>query len=177
MRWHPWLIQWCLNFKKNFYHHIWLYTTSIRAYTGFYSDLDSYLEKEAELENLPECKRHIAIAFRWNETEGKPRLWQNWNRSNWIYCINNRLARFERECCEGNQTPSIATHMLVLMIRGIFFMVMFPYVHLPTSNLTGEKLFNIIWETIERFEHHGFKVLVASADTASVNKFSPKNCP
>lgn len=60
--------------------------------------------------------------------------------------------------------------MLVLMIRGIFTRLRFPYAHFPTSSLTGEQLFSIVWEGVERLEHLGFKIIVVSADGASVNR-------
>ena len=46
--------------------------------------------------------------------------------------------------------PPVATHMLGLMVRGVFSNLHFPYAHFATSdNLTGENLFLILWKAIE----------------------------
>lgn len=46
----------------------------------------------------------------------------------------------------------------------------FPYAHFATTNLTGENLFTIVWEAIERLERLGFKVIAITADGASPNR-------
>lgn len=48
--------------------------------------------------------------------------------------FNNKLREFEQQC-KGEKTDKIATHMLTLMIRGIFFKMQFPYVQFPTKGL------------------------------------------
>ena len=59
--------------------------------------------------------------------------------------------------------------MLVLMVRGIFTKLEYPYVHFPTHRLTAASHFSIVWEGIERLEILGFKVLAITADGASTN--------
>ena len=56
------------------------------------------------------------------------------------------------------------------MVRGIFIPLKFPFAHFPTANLTGEQLFPIIWEAIERVESAGLKALCVIADGASTNR-------
>ena len=61
-----------------------------------------------------------------------------------------------------NQTssnlPPIATHLLTIMVRGLFTSCKFPYAHFPTDCLTGDQImFPIVWEAIERLERIGFK--------------------
>ena len=45
--------------------------------------------------------------------------------------FNNKLRQFENRC----KTDVIATHMLTLMIRGIFFKLQFPYAQFPTEGI------------------------------------------
>ena len=84
--------------------------------------------------------------------------------------INNHLSKLEQECSNESPTLPVATHMLVLMIKGIFTSLEFLYAHFPTSNLTGEQLCLILWEAIERLEHLDFKVLVVVGDGDSINR-------
>ena len=43
------------------------------------------------------------------------------------------------------------------------------YVHIPTTSIKAEQLFNIMREAIERLEQMGLKVIVVCADGASSN--------
>ena len=46
--------------------------------------------------------------------------------------FNNKIRSFEQRCKNSNNNE-IATHMLTLMIRGIFIRLNFPYAQFPTS--------------------------------------------
>ena len=183
MRWHPCMIQWCLNLKllsSSAYHSLHTsgfiklpsertlcdYTHFIQSKTGFYTELDKYLIDEAS-----NWKHFIVIAL---EIKGKESLVYDKFETKIIGFvdvgdISNYLARLEQECCVNSQIFPVATHMFVIMVKGIFTSLEFIYSHFPTNNLTGEQLCHILWEAIERLEHLGFKVLVV-ADGASVNR-------
>uniref|UniRef100_A0A1X7VKZ9 Uncharacterized protein n=1 Tax=Amphimedon queenslandica TaxID=400682 RepID=A0A1X7VKZ9_AMPQE len=60
--------------------------------------------------------------------------------------------------------------MLVLMIRGLFTSLTFPYALFVTSNLTGEQMVPIFYKGIMRIERCGFKVLTITLDGCSVNR-------
>ena len=149
------------------------YAHFIKSPAGFSSDLDQFLAEEADVDHLPDWKRHITLVL--DEMKIKECLVYDKHETEVIGFadvgkINNHLARFERQC-NGQECPvSLATHMLVLMVQGIFTGLRFPYVHFPTANITCEQLFNLLWEGIERLEHKGFKVLVVSADGAASNR-------
>lgn len=83
--------------------------------------------------------------------------------------LTNQLLEFEQSYNQSTHIP-VATHMLVLMVRGIFMHLEYPYAHFPTDKLSGSDLFSIVWEAIERLEFLGFKVLVVTADGASPNR-------
>jgi len=53
--------------------------------------------------------------------------------------------------------------MLVLMVRGIFFKLKFPYAHFRTENVTGDLLFPIFWEDIRQVEGISLKVIFVTA--------------
>ena len=86
--------------------------------------------------------------------------------------VGNQLSQLECSYRSESATscPSIATHMLVLMVRGIFFHMEYPYAHFRTHRLTASSLFSIIWEGIERLEELGFKVIAITGDGASTNR-------
>ena len=192
MRWHPAMIRWCLNIKllsTSAYHALRTsgfmklpsertlrdYTHYIKARSGFQGDVDQELVKEAKLNELPDRKKHIVLLL--DEMKVKENLVYDKHETNVIGFVdiadvNNEIAELENECSSSNFGPlkAVATHMLVLMVRGIFIKLEFPYAHFPSKDLTGEHLFSILWEAIERLEKLGFKVMVITADGASCNR-------
>lgn len=86
--------------------------------------------------------------------------------------VNNQLAKFEKKASNDTEPSSgeVATHILTVMVWGIFFWLRFPYTHFLTTSITGDFIFLIVWEAIERLERLGFKVLVITADGASANR-------
>ena len=62
--------------------------------------------------------------------------------------VENQLSQLEQRYGSTNvrvQHPAIATHMLVLMVRGIFFIMEYPYAHFPTRRLMAATLSSIMW--------------------------------
>lgn len=84
--------------------------------------------------------------------------------------INDELLQLERVCLGDEEHPPIATHLLVLMVRGIFFKLDFPYAHFATEGVTADLLFPIVWEAIRQIESIGLKVIFVTADGASQNR-------
>jgi len=78
--------------------------------------------------------------------------------------LNDQFDQLEKGDAEH---PTIATHILGVMVRGVFNNMRFPYAHFPTTDTTGTKLYLIIWEAVERLERLGFKVVAITADGAS----------
>ena len=64
----------------------------------------------------------------------------------------------------------LAKSMLVLMVRGLFRNLNFPYAQFACTDLTGDLLVDPIWEAITRLERQGFKVMGIICDGASVNR-------
>ena len=82
--------------------------------------------------------------------------------------VNAALQSMEED--ESQSNKEIATYVLGVMVRGLFNNIKFPYAHFPTTTATGDSLFNILWEAIERFEFLGFKVIACTGDSASQNR-------
>ena len=66
--------------------------------------------------------------------------------------------------------PTVASHLLVLLVRGIFIKLNFPYAHFATDGVTADLLFPIVWEAVRQIECIGLKVIFVTADGASPNR-------
>ena len=87
--------------------------------------------------------------------------------------INNRLLEFENAlhyCDDDNDKFPLATSMLVLMVRGLFCKLNFPYAQFASSSMSGDLLFDPVWEAVSRLERLGFRVLGLTCDGASSNR-------
>ena len=63
------------------------------------------------------------------------------------------------------------THMLVVMVRVIARpSFSFPIAQFPTTNLTGNEFYPIIWGTIEALELNNLQVVSITSDGASFNR-------
>ncbi len=60
--------------------------------------------------------------------------------------------------------------MLVIMVRGLFSKMQFPYAQFTCSKLCGFELFNVFWEAVERLERCGFNMLACTCNELSVNR-------
>ena len=49
--------------------------------------------------------------------------------------VNEQLLKLEQKMCTDEHQPELATHMLTLMVRGIFFKLEFPYASFPTLGI------------------------------------------
>lgn len=86
--------------------------------------------------------------------------------------LNTRLAAFERTlesdgCC--TKQP-LAKSMLVLIVRGLFSGLQFPYAQFPCGSLKGDQMFHIFWKAVGRLERYGFRVLGLTCDGLAANR-------
>lgn len=84
--------------------------------------------------------------------------------------INDELCELEQLCKGDRETPTVASHMLVVMLRGVFFKLDFPLAHFACTDLTGEQIFSIVWEAVRLVESIDLKVLFITADGAGPNR-------
>ena len=72
----------------------------------------------------------------------------------------------------GDQSElPLASSMLGLMVRGLFFKLNYPYAQFACDSLGGDLLFDPIWEAISRLEQLGFRVLALTSDGVSPNQW------
>ena len=60
--------------------------------------------------------------------------------------------------------------MLVVMVRGLFSGLQFPYVQFPCGTLRGDQMFHILWKTVGRLERYGFRVMGLTCDGLAANR-------
>ena len=89
--------------------------------------------------------------------------------------INNHLMQVNMSL-QGSRASkqalkSLSKTMLVVMIRGLFSSFQFPYAQFACANLTGEQMYNIFWEGVERLERY----VDYAFSGISVTTFSIKN--
>ena len=188
VRWHPALIRWCLHLKlMSTCTYDALRSTGVltlpcertlRDYThwmeagpGFINQVDQHLMSQTKISSLPEFQKYVCLVF--DEVKIKEDLVYDKNTAEIIGFtnfgdINNQLMELEHS--ETGSQPSLATNMLVFMVRGLFLKLEYPYAQFPCASLSGEHLFPIVWGCIERLEACGFKVIALTADGASCNR-------
>ena len=85
---------------------------------------------------------------------------------------NAHLLQFEHAIEGRREIParSLAKTMFVFMVRGLFIRLHFPYTQFPCSVLSGDLLYDLVWEAIYRLERVSVKVVALTADGASTNR-------
>lgn len=192
MRWHPMLIRWCLRMKLissaaySAFRSSGLlklpsertlrdYTHWMKARPGFQVEVDQQLIEEAKLGSISDFQKYVCVVF--DEVKIKEGLVYDKEGCNLIGFvelddINDHLQAFEKSMSDSTSTskPTLATHMVVFMVRGMFSSLRFPYAQFPCSSLNGHTLYALVWECISHLETIGFKVLALTADGASCNR-------
>nr|XP_006814580.1 PREDICTED: uncharacterized protein LOC102809633 [Saccoglossus kowalevskii] len=190
MRWHPMFIKWCLNIKlrssaayrtlkeSGVIHlpnerTLLDYTHWTNSGSGFSADVMEQLYRECSFEELAEHQKYVVLVHDelkiqadlvFEKSSGKLVGFVDINN------FNNSLAMYEKNLDDGPVKPDIATYMLVFMVRGVCLHLNYPLAHFPTTSITSDFLFPLVWEAIEVLEMYDFKVMVSTSDGASPNR-------
>ena len=89
-----------------------------------------------------------------------------------IGSISNHLSKFQHQIEQRSCSyqPPLAKSMLVVMVRGLFSGLQFPYVQFPCCALRSYQMFDILWKTVGRLERYGFKVMGLTCDGLPANR-------
>lgn len=102
--------------------------------------------------------------------------------------INSHLLKLQQS--QDTSITPLANSLLVVMVRGLFSSLQFPYAQFPCTKLSGDLMYDIFWEAVERLERYytiinsyiiimhaslydfriDVKVLGVSCDGSSVNR-------
>ena len=193
MRWHPMMIKWAiyLHYRsggaydtlrasgvlalplqrtlRDFTHHC-------NAQTGFSPEVDEQLKAQSDLHGAEHWQRYVILLL--DEMHIREDLVYNKNDGSLVGFVdlgdvNNHLQKFE--CLiDSNQaqvtTQLLAKSMSVIMVRGLFTKLRFPYAQFSCVNLTGEQISPLFWEAVYRAERCELKVVGATFDGASPNR-------
>lgn len=191
MKWHPQMIRWCLHLKlssggayrslresgvlqlpsertlRDYTHHI---TPS----SGFQKEVFEMLVAQANLKELKDWETFIALSF--DEMKLKEGLVYDKHSDQLVgfvalQGVSNHLLDVERQChSDTPQPPTLASHMLVVFIRGVFIHFNFPLAQFPSHGLTAYHLYPIITEAIMQLELYGFRVISLTSNGAASNR-------
>ena len=190
MKWHPLFIKWCLYLRHLSGKSYELLRNSgciklpsqstLRDYThyipsgiGFSAEVDQNLIDVAFLSNelnkyvfLIMDEVHIKHDLVYDKHEGCLIGFVNLGE------INNQLIEFERALAADREStqPTLASSMIVLMVRGLFCRLNYPYAQFACSDVKGGLLFDPVWKAISRLEKLGFCVLGLTCDGATPNR-------
>lgn len=191
IRWHPLIIRWAL-----YLHHrssgayetlrdsgvISLPSTrTLRDYrhfsstkTGFSAIADAQLHELTQLKRPTKLAKYIFLLI--DEIYLKEGLVYNKSTGSLIGfsdlgSVPQQLDEFERKLASDTPpTRPLAKTMMVIMVRGIFCDIKFPYAQFPMASGTAGDLYPLVWRAIDRLECTGFHVLGITADGASINR-------
>ncbi|XP_065842085.1 uncharacterized protein [Oscarella lobularis] len=192
MRWHPLIIRWALNirFKSSAAYHALRssgflqlpsertlrdYSSFFRRQVGFQPELNALLVQEANLTTSSSVDRHVILIF--DEMHIREDLVFDKHSQEItgfvdLGDVNNQILKLEKSLLSGKTStmPSVASQMLVFMVRGLTSSLRFPYAHFPSAGVTAVNLIDIVWEAVEQLEMCGFAVLGICCDGASSNR-------
>ena len=190
MRWHPLMIRWCLylqHLSNKAYDTLRAsgcvhlpsqrtlrdYSHCYESGTGFSDTVDEQILRAAKLSTSPDFHRLVLLLI--DEMHIKESLVYNKHTDSMmgfvnLGSVNNHLLSFEKSVCANAETPALptlATSMIVFMVRGLFTSFQFVYAQFPCSAITGELLFKPFWEAVFRLERIGFKVIYSHTSLVS----------
>lgn len=86
--------------------------------------------------------------------------------------INTHLSNLGHHLEKGSGVVKqpLAKTMLVVMVRGLFSGLQFPYVQFPCGALRGDQMFHMLWKTVGRLERYGFRVMGLTCDGLAANR-------
>ncbi len=192
MKWHPLMIRFALNLRylsNSAYNAVGKFLSlptqrTLRDYTHFTSfqtgvshSVILKLKEDMQFSSSSPSQRKVIILM--DEMKIKSDLVFNKGSKRLIGFVNlgevnNDLESLRQSLIDEKSSPKqpdLAESMLVMMVRTIFKPSFnFPLAQYPTSSLSGEKLYSIVWEVIEALELNNIQVHAVSCDGLSANR-------
>ena len=188
MKWHPLFVKWCLYLRHLSGKSYELlrksgcvklpsqstlrdYTHHIPAIVGFSSKVDEHLLDVAFLSNS--LNKYVFLVM--DEMHIKHDLVYDKHNGSLIGFVdlgntNNQLIEFEKALSADKTERTLASTMLVFMVRGLLCKFNYPYVQFASNDICGNQMFDPMWEAVARLEKLGFCVLGLTCDGASPNR-------
>ena len=189
MRWHPLMIKWALFLQyqsagayETIRNYVALpsqrtlrdYSHHTKAHIGFSDEADKQLMSIADVLQIQDWQKYVILLM--DEMHIREDLVYDKHTGALLGFtnlgdINCHLDQFERSL-ETNTISecSMAKTMLVIMVRGLFTKLQYPYAQFPSVKLSGDQIFDPFWEAVYRVERCTLKVVGATFDGASPNR-------
>lgn len=189
-RWHPLMVKWALYLQhqsSSSYETLRSsgcfalpsqrtlrdYSHCINESTGFSDEVDAQLMRAPEIANAEEWQKIVILLL--DEMHIRDDLVYDKHTGALVGFsdlgdINAHLNAFEQSLSADKCDESLATTMLVIMVRGLFTKIQYPYVQFPARNLSGHELFAPLWEAVFRLEKSTLKVVGVTFDGAKPNR-------
>jgi len=188
MKWHPLVVKWCLYLRhqssKSYetlrksgiiklpsQRTLRDYTHYVETKIGFSAEVDQHLVEVADLSKdlnkyvtLVMDEMHVKEELVYDKHEGCLIGFVN------LGSINNQLMEYEAALSQDTTDRPLASSMLVLMVRGLFQKLNYPYAQFACANLSGDQMFDPVWQAVSRLERLGFYVLALTCDGATPNR-------
>lgn len=84
--------------------------------------------------------------------------------------INQHLNQLEQDLITSLPAVSLASSVFMLMVRGLFTTLKFPYAAFPCKSLSGDQIAPLFFEAVFHLERCGFKVIGTTLDGYSANR-------
>lgn len=190
MRWHPQIIKWCISlFSKSPAAYEQLSKagfiklpckSTLKQYINFTSsmpdinpDILELVSQEFDLENAPDSTKHVSLV--WDEMKIKSGLAVAKKTGKLVgFChFENGDMDFDNLACNklsGHKEKEVATHIMVLMVRGILSHVNIPFLWYPCKTFSSLQLLNVVWKATRSLEDLGLKVCAWVCDGAATNR-------
>ena len=189
MRWHPLMIKWALYLQyqsagayETIRSYVALpsqrtlrdYSHHTEAHVGFSDEADKQLMSVADVAQIEDWQKYVIILM--DEMHIREDLVYDKHTGALLGFtnlgdINSHLDRFEQSLQANMISEStLAKTMLVIMVRGLFTKLQYPYAQFPSVKLSGDQIFDPFWEAVYRIERCTLKVVGATFDGASPNR-------
>ena len=189
MRWHPLMIKWALYLQyqsagayETIRSYIALpsqrtlrdYSHHTEAHVGFSDEADKQLMSIADVAPVQDWQKYVIVLM--DEMHIREDLVYDKHTGallgfTYLGDINSHLDRFEQSLQTNTISDSVlAKTMLVIMVRGLFTKLQYPYAQFPSVKLSGDQIFDPFWEAVYRIERCSLKVVGATFDGASPNR-------
>ena len=83
--------------------------------------------------------------------------------------VTNKIMELEQHLKCGLSRP-VAKTVLTFMVKGLFTDISFPYAYFPVTDVKGQDIFPLLWDTVERLTRLGIIVLGVTCDGAKPNR-------
>jgi hypothetical protein len=193
MRWHPLMVRFALNLRylsstaykavRSFLalpsqRTLQDYTHVMKFEAGTSSAVVNRMKEDMGFQDSTSSKRKVALLL--DEMKIKAGLVFNKSSGKLVGFVDlpnigNELENLETMMRGDNSKPSpqpqLAEHMLVVMARSIFQpSFTFPVAQYPTSTLSADKLYPLVWGVVEALELNELEVTSFTCDGLSANR-------